>query len=369
MSGTRRPGGERRILVIGYQGFANIGDEAILTGIEALLAGEVVRVAGVVCGPYPASVAAFPSATRISAPRLLPTQASLRALWSSDALVLGGGGLIHDHWPIVIPRYLGWIAIARLFGKRVVWVGVGVGPIRRRFHRLLARLATRLTTLALVRDRASAELLGGETARVAVIPDPTCFNPFASEPPGSRNDELAIILRGPTPRDARHAGALAAGLAEVYRLAGARGWRPVLMTMGGPADEPFLTNLRQRLSEPGPSVAVEQLGPTPRHAIERLAEVGGVISVRLHGLVLASLAGAACVPVAYDDKVSAAAAELGIADLVVATSEVRGALLLDRLAQARSPERMRLVRDRVDAIRQRMPEVAERVMVALGTGG
>lgn len=365
MSGSDRHVAEPRILILGYQGFANLGDEAILTGIETILAGRRVRVVGVVCGPVPASVAAFRAAPRISSAHLLPSRRSVRALWSSDALVLGGGGLIHDHWSIVIPRYLGWIALARLFGKRVVWVGVGVGPIRRRMHRLLARIAVRLTALALVRDRRSAALIGGESSHVAVIPDPAYFNQPPRPAFGGRNDELAIVVRGPTPGNARHADTLAAGLVDAYRLAGERGWHPVLMTMAGPADEQFARLLQRRLGESGTSVAVEALGPTPRDVIERLGQMGGVISVRLHGLLLASLAGVPCVAVAYDPKVSAAADELGIADLVITPSDSRAGVLLDHLDDARAPTRMALVADRVAAIRKRMPDVADRVMAAI----
>ncbi len=356
---------EPRILILGYQGFANLGDEAILTGIETILKGRHVRVVGIVCGPEPASVAAFPGAPRISSLRLLPSLASMRALWGSDALVLGGGGLIHDHWSIVIPRYLGWIALARLFGKRVVWLGVGVGPIRRRLHAILARMAARLTTLALVRDRRSAELIGGESSRVAIIPDPAYFN----QPPGPdvrrRDNELAIVVRGPTPGEAQHADALAAGLVEAFRLARGRGWQPVLMTMAGPADEQFASRVQRRLSAVGMSGAIEALGPTPRHVIDRLGQVGGAITVRLHALLLASLAATPCVAVAYDPKVSFAADELGIADLVVTPLEFRPEALMDRLDEARVEARMALVADRIAAIRKRMPDVADQVVAAI----
>lgn len=359
--GRRAP----RLLAIGYQGFANLGDEAILTGIEALL-GDALTVATVICGPWPESVAAFPAARRISSPRLMPTGPALRSLWRSDALVLSGGGLIHDHWASIIPRYLGWIVLARLFGKRVVWLGVGVGPIRRRSHRVLARLACRLTTLALVRDAASAVLVGGVSTRVGVVPDPALFNgPFIGER-WQHHKELAIIVRGPTPARAADAERLAATFADTYLRAAGRGWQPMLMTMAGPADEPFVARITRHLAGRGERAQIEPLGPTPRAAIERLASVDAVISVRLHGLLLASVAGVPCVPVAYDGKVDAAAGELGIGDLVVDPALVTPELLLDRLDDACSTERMRRLAERIDEIRQRMPAVAHRVVDALG---
>lgn len=359
---TRAP----RLLLLGYQGFGNLGDEAILTGIEALLAGRSVQIEGIVCGPRVGSIAAFAEARRLPTARLLPGPSALRALWRSDALILTGGGLIHDHWATIIPRYLGWIVLARALGKRVIWLGVGVGPIRRRSQRLLARVARSLTILALVRDRASAALLGGPSGRVAVIPDPALFN---SPPPVGRTsgDEVAIIVRGPTPERADEADRLAATLAETHRVLAGRGLRAVSMTMAGASDVAFLRLLRARAAELGSTVEVEELGPTPGDAIARLAGCRAAISVRLHGLLLSTVAGIPCVAVAYDGKVSAAADELGIAELAVDPFSADAEGLVARLELALDLERRARLADRVAELRSAMPAIAERVLGAVGS--
>lgn len=358
---ARRP---RRLLSIGYQGFGNIGDEAILTGIEAILADGRVMVDAIVCGPEPASVVGFPSARRIPSARLLPTRRALRALWASDGLLLSGGGLIHDHWPTVIPRYLAWIVLARTFGKRVVWVGVGVGPIRRPWLHGLAKLARRLTTLALVRDLASAELLD-VGRQVDVAPDPAVFNSRPTRRAGDQAGELAMIIRGPTPGHHDDADALAAGLIDAWEMGSQLGWRPALLTMAGRADDVFSDLLRRHARDRGIAIAIAPLAATPSAALDRLAACRAVISVRLHGVILAAVAGVPCVPVAYDAKVHAAAAQLGIGDLVVDQVDVTAERLFSRVRDASSSDRREQVEARLQDLREQRAWVADRLATAL----
>jgi polysaccharide pyruvyl transferase WcaK-like protein len=55
----------------------------------------------------------------------------------------------------------------------------------------------------------------------------------------------------------------------------------------------------------------EQRAETPRQAMELFEQAGLVVAMRLHGLILAALAGAPCAALSYDPKVAAAAAALG----------------------------------------------------------
>jgi len=355
----------RRVVALGYQGFANVGDEAILTGIETLLGDQPVTVIAIVCGPTPQTVVAFPAARRISSPRLLPTAAALRALWKADGLILSGGGLIQDYWMSVMLRYLAWIVLARALGKHVVWVGVGVGPLRRRSARVIARLSARLSTLALVRDPLSLDLIGGARAGVGVVPDPALFNSSPSHVE-DRGNELPIIVRGPAPSATGEAGSLADIVVDLCVAARQRGWHPVLLTMAAHMDAAFVAEIRVAAARREEDVEIKELGPSPAAAIERLAGSHGSVAVRLHGLLLSAVAGVPCVPVAYDAKVRSAAVELGIGDLVVDPTAMTAEGVLDRLEMATTDARRAWLEDGVQNLRDRMPEVAAMVLAALG---
>ncbi|MGQ0608109.1 MAG: polysaccharide pyruvyl transferase family protein [Chloroflexota bacterium] len=338
-----------RIATVGFQGFENIGDEAILTGIEAAFGSTELMVTTVFSGPRPEGISAFPAARRVVSWRHLPGPSAVRILRRCDLLILAGGGIFNDHWTAVIPRYLAWVLAARLAGARVAWVGVGVGPIRRGWLRWLARLAARASTLVLVRDRSSAELLGSPQ-RVGVIPDPSLFNP----PPASsrQGTELGIIVRAPTSTDANRRNELVEALATAAAAAVNRGVHPVILTMAGEADRAFADAVAHALGrDDRGDVHREHLGPTPAAALHRLAGFSGLIAVRLHGLLLGALAGVPTVPIAYDDKVRVAADRLGLGDLVVPLAGVQAADLLDRLDAAASDERRAAVRARVEALR------------------
>jgi polysaccharide pyruvyl transferase WcaK-like protein len=64
--------------------------------------------------------------------------------------------------------------------------------------------------------------------------------------------------------------------------------------------------LRQRSSE--------VLVADHQEALELFADAGLVLAMRLHGLILAALAGSPCTALSYDPKVSAAAAAIGCGD-------------------------------------------------------
>ena len=342
-SGTAVPDGARiSTVVLGYQGFGNVGDEAILTGIEALVAGTPIRVTTLVVGPEP--VAAFSEVRRIVVPRMRPNLASLRALRGARVLLVSGGGLLHDHWWTVLPTYLSWVIAARALGLRVAWLGVGVGPLRSRWSRLLAGSALRWSHLVTVRDAASADLVRSIAPRVDVvtIPDPAMFN---VPPAAMHRTGVGIIVRKPAPRNLAATDELATALGgSVARLQSA-GMPVGLLSLGGAADGPFAELVAARAAAAGGArPTVEALPPNPSAVLAQLAGYESLISVRLHGLILGALAGTPCVTIAYDPKVDAWAARLGMSDYCLSMDRLSTDVVLDAFARMRAdvglPERL-----------------------------
>lgn len=361
MSRANRGHRALRLATVGFQGFGNVGDEAILTGIEALLADTNVEVRTVFSGPTPAAIAAFPGADRVVCPRHVPSLRALSELRRVDALLLSGGGIFNDHWIGVIPRYVAWTLAARLAGARTAWIGVGVGPIRRRPLRWLTRFGARFAHLVTVRDPESAAVLGG--ARQRVVPDPSVFN---APPQRTRDSGVGIIVRGPTRDEAGAEPRLVEAIVDTVRLLEASGRPPVVLTMAGRADRAFAERLHAAAVAGGsPAVAIEALGPAPADALARLATLSGVITVRLHGMLLSALAGVPVVPIAYDVKVRAAADQLGLGDLAVALPDVSAALLLERLSEAATERRRSDVRRRLDIMRGQRESLAAAIVSAV----
>lgn len=250
-----------------------------------------------------------------------------------------------------------WIIAARLVGTRVAWIGVGVGPIRRRAGRWLARLAATLSAPVLVRDEASAELLGGRSSRVKVMPDPAMF----LEPPTPARPRpiMGLIVREPVHGRERDIAALVELLARIADAGRSAGLTPRLLLMAPAADRGFARRLADRMARDGSGPRSEALGPSAERAWQQLGELQVAVSVRLHGVLLSALAGVPCVPIAYDGKVTAAAERLGLGDVVITPGHADDDAIASSLATVRQPDRVRQVAERVSSLRAQIEGVRQ----------
>ncbi|MFN3267161.1 MAG: polysaccharide pyruvyl transferase family protein, partial [Deinococcales bacterium] len=105
-----------RVLVCGYYGFANTGDEAICLAItkELKIRGHDVTV----LSHNPEQTAKLYGVKAVK--RMHPVQTPL-AIMQCDILLSGGGGLLQDKTSSrTLTYYLGIIQFAKMLGKRVV---------------------------------------------------------------------------------------------------------------------------------------------------------------------------------------------------------------------------------------------------------
>ncbi len=277
-----------RVLVSGYYGFGNLGDEALLAGMLTGLQEHTVTV-----------LSQNPDATRAlhgvgAAHRLR----GLAALLNHDALISGGGGLLQDKTSARSLRYyLGVLELAKRLGKRTVVYGQSVGPLSPDGERTVAR-ALRGVPVA-VRDRPSQDLLArlGVPAELVadsalLLPEPA---PVAPEDPAP----VLFIPRGSYPEVTTALAQLAGRLeAEGVVVAG-------LALQPGEDDAPLGVLRRAAPTLQKLSAA------TPQAALEQIAGSRHVVSARLHGLILAARAGVPFSGVAYDPKVAAFLTETG----------------------------------------------------------
>jgi polysaccharide pyruvyl transferase CsaB len=155
------------VLICGYYGEHNLGDDALL----AVLLQQLPQ------GCRPVVTARDQQQVR----RLFGVQttdrtrlaAVLRALAGCDALVLGGGSLLQDATSLrSLIYYAVLMAAARLQGKPVVLWAQGLGPLRRRRSRALVRALLPQATAISWRDGASAALARSWGVEALVGSDP-----------------------------------------------------------------------------------------------------------------------------------------------------------------------------------------------------
>ncbi|MGG3284529.1 polysaccharide pyruvyl transferase CsaB [Paenibacillus solani] len=174
----------KTIVISGYYGFKNSGDEAVLKSILTALEQEG-KEAGVVINPVvlsndPEWTSAAYEVKSVHRMKLGEVRAAIKA---SDGLISGGGSLLQDATsPKTIPYYLGVLKIAQWLGKPTFIYAQGVGPVNRKLFHPMIRSIFRKCSYISVRDIQSGELLqsmGISKEAIHVVPDPVMGLPLA----------------------------------------------------------------------------------------------------------------------------------------------------------------------------------------------
>ena len=145
----------RRVLVSGYYGFSNAGDDAILEAIQQSVQGKDIGFT--VLSNDPALT--WNQYGMDAAPRFR-VGAVLSALRRCDVLLSGGGSLLQDTTSTrSLLYYLSVIRCAQWLGKPVMLYANGIGPVRRPANRRRVRRAVDRAALVTLRDHSSAREL------------------------------------------------------------------------------------------------------------------------------------------------------------------------------------------------------------------
>ena len=146
------------ILISGYYGFDNIGDESILRTLVSSLREHIPDCSLTVLSHNPASTREKYGVEAVD--RMSPV-AILRAVKKCDMLISGGGSLLQDVTSLrSLFYYLFIILMGKMAGKKVMLYSHGIGPIRNTLARKLTRIVCSKANLITVRDADSqTELL------------------------------------------------------------------------------------------------------------------------------------------------------------------------------------------------------------------
>jgi polysaccharide pyruvyl transferase CsaB len=175
------------ILISGWYGNANLGDEAILYAIKESIRSEI-------CNSNVCALTFNPSYTKkyqqIDAVDQLPSGIrswvksilkgtlfkTISAFMRCDVFILGGGGFLSDWQPEAPWFWLRQVLLAKIFGKKIMIYGIGAGPFIRNYGKWLTRNVLNICVNAItVRDDISKECLmqiGVNPSDVSVTGDP-----------------------------------------------------------------------------------------------------------------------------------------------------------------------------------------------------
>lgn len=298
-----------RVFVSAWIGSENVGDELLFAVLRKRL--EQLGAEVVVASKQPARTKLQHG---VKAVHHYDAWAIARALFSCDALVFGGGGLIQDATSALsLPYHLSRPALAKAVSTPFIGMGLGVGPLRLGFSKaLLGRVLAGHRGIT-VRDEHSAQLL---RARGIVGVNVTADMVFSLEPPGvPARDQIALALRSYTdglmperyrlnPVDEVLEEAMARALDEVSR-------RTKLhlrfLAFEGQRDEAFNRRVASRMQSTDASFATI----TAENVMHEMSRARLAVAMRYHGGVTAVVAERPVVLIGYAPKVSALADALG----------------------------------------------------------
>jgi polysaccharide pyruvyl transferase CsaB len=295
-----------RLVLSGYYGADNAGDEAILVSILQLLEREGYE--SIVLSQNPAKTT---SLYGVEAVGRKDVGAVIKAIKNSDGLISGGGSLIQDVTSIRNSvYYLGVMNIALLFRKPVFVYSQGIGPINNRFLHSFIDWTLNRAEYVSVRDENSKKLLkkiglsksivvsvdpvlGIDTTTITPIQNPT-LKSFLSDKP------IVLSLR-PWKKDSNQT---IRNIVQVVNGLTAKNIPVLFLPFHYPNDLEVAEKVKQLCANKEKLYIVkEELGIFEFLEIIKRSRL--VIGMRLHALVFAASQSIPFVGITYDPKIEA----------------------------------------------------------------
>lgn len=160
------------VVISGYYGFDNVGDEAILYSIIHALKKVQPDINITVLSNDPDKTKQTYGVNSVTRKNLLAIRQVIK---QSDGLISGGGSLLQDvTGPFSIPYYTGVIQLAKWHRKPVFIYAQGMGPINRKLSKWIVRITLNRADHITVRDDNSRNLLKSIGIKLdpRIAPDP-----------------------------------------------------------------------------------------------------------------------------------------------------------------------------------------------------
>lgn len=294
-----------KVLLAGYYGCGNLGDDALLLALLQQLKDTSISYS-VLGGEY-SEQADFLNMPWI--PRMDLKQVR-RAIHKHDVLVFGGGSLFQDITSIKSLLYYAMLVFyAKLARKKVFLLGQGIGPFHTTFGRYLAALVFKKADGVTARDPESFDWLKkigrrspvAQTADLAFLLEPNMLVK-------KKGQDLSKPKIGVAPRIGKNLtweegidlfSKLAQFLAE-------QGVDPYWVGMHLEEDVPLIHALQEQTGFP-----ILTNSMSPLNQLNEIGTLDGMVAMRLHAGILATIQNLPVLMISYDPKVQAFAELMG----------------------------------------------------------
>lgn len=300
------------VIIAGYYGFDNLGDEAILEELLNEVSSLVDRESIVVLSQNPQRTASLYKVKSVNRWHLL---AWLILLRKAKLLVSGGGGLFQDRTGFGSVIFYGaQIILARLCGAKVLIYAQGLGPLRRFFSNKLAHIAFDQANKITVRDPNSLALVKAWGLSGELTADPVWALSSTSLPDSiqemldriksidAKRMIVGLSLRDDPLLQNYHLELLAKGIAAALPPQSVI----LFLPLQAQKDQMPLQKIEQLLSQS--SLSSHWIDPDmfvrPSQWLALMENFDLLIGMRFHALLMALKAAKPVIGIAYDQKVS-----------------------------------------------------------------
>lgn len=320
----------KKIIVAGYYGCGNLGDDAILLGFL-----EGMQKAGVAVEVMSGAPEETNRLYGVPAFDRRDSKQFAAEMQTADALVFAGGSIFQDVSSTrSVFYYSNLVKTAKSAKKKVIMLGQGVGPLTSFLGKSAARSAFNAADVIAVRDPASVTSLKelGFKGMPRVTGDMAFLLPQIKQE-DSMSQEYGMANMKTVGISARPFKGIDVVkiFGELARQLFAAGYLPVLIEMDREADGPLIMELDKVMGGKVPSM---RRLPNPMQYQQRVRRMDSVIAMRLHAGILAAMVGVPTVMVSYDPKVTAMAKQLDLPTPVAFTKEVTAQRIFDNFQQA-----------------------------------
>ena len=298
----------KKILISGYYGFNNFGDEAILGVLLKHLKGHDVTV-----------LSANPEFTgktyNVNSINSFNTNLIMERIPQFDILISGGGSLLQN---VTSNRsliyYCGLIYLMASMKKDVVIFAQGIGPIKGFWGNFIAKTALKKCKYISVRDEKSLELLDKWGIKAELVCDPI-FD--LNIPNAKRTRKIGIQLR-------KFSTLTDDLFDEIVKQIGLRFCdREIeLIAFQDSEDVGISQVLLNKLKKKYPTINAKVVsGLSNQQVIERVSEYEYFIAMRFHACLLGLKYGIKTLAISYDPKVETLAKKAEIPYLLMDSSK------------------------------------------------
>ncbi len=319
----------KSIVISGYYGYGNTGDEAVLAGMLATFREVDLDARVTVLSADPArTMGQHAGVKSVHRYRILDL---IRVIRGADLVISGGGSLFQDVTSARSVRYYLFILqMAQFFRRKTMIYAQGVGPLNTIAMRKAVKKTLNKVNMITVRDAESKRLLqeiGVKRPQIHLSADPalvlnadiTESQRIISEQGVSGAEMIGVSLR-PWPGYENQIAEAVEGIDEACRELGVK---PALIPMQESEDCGVCEAIFGGIMLKG--------GGMPEVVKGLISKCGLIVGMRLHAFILAASESVPFLPISYDPKVSAFVSAIGCDSQIdisaVTSQEVKNAVI------------------------------------------